>query len=548
MSFRDKLESKIAGAVQNFVSPPEFTLPDILFDRLLSTENAEKEEETYYENVPPSNNNKDGGERERAKQCNAPKSSKDKSTIQNNSKEYKIKGALKRHLLLSRDFVLSLSKTKKYFLGLKKIFKEYIDIIMSEHYKKVHSLSQAIKETTKSLDKHIEKVLEEENDDKIGASIKFTSTVIKFFMTIKNVIEHLKNIKDRFQNTFGDNGEEDLMSLVDWKNINSFEDIHRNVIGMMICFMKASSIVINESFKFLWDQVNILLMTSIIPAVVKGTMGFFGSMIKTLVTNKLKNAAVNIIATAISGTGIGFVGLMALNAAWEGAKMMGGITQADLHLRYSFSMLGAMAEGAKGNLTIAKSFKNLISKAEDTGKMNINLLNSDTRYDVPFLDDIYSFTPKNKEKPTYDEIIKFSSRLQEKVYYSKEGAFHGILYGKNSDEITLNYYNLLFTYISDFLRNNLVGKEFNNVINDSISNLIPENIIVQENNDILSDSVITAYDDSLREKLYEDEGNYIYRFDQMDKIFGEIISTKENIFSLTVKLKKSLINFNTSFS
>ena len=81
MSFRDKLESKIAGAVQNFVSPPEFTLPDILFDRLLSTENAEKEEESYYENESPSNNDKDGGERQWTKQSNAPKSSKDKNTI-----------------------------------------------------------------------------------------------------------------------------------------------------------------------------------------------------------------------------------------------------------------------------------------------------------------------------------------------------------------------------------------------------------------------------------------------------------------------------------
>ena len=419
---------------------------------------------------------------------------------------------------------------------------------MSEYYKKVYSLSRTVKETTKNIDKRIEKALEEENDDKIGASIKLISGAIKFFMTIKNFIEHLKNIKDRFQNTFGDNGEEDLMSLVDWKNVNSFEDIHRNLIGMMICYMKASSIVINESFKFLWDQVNILLMTSIIPAVVKGTMGFFGSMIKTLATNKLKNAAVNIIATAVSSTGVGFFGLMTLNAAWEGTKMMAGITQADLHLSYGFNMLGAMAEGANRNLIIAKSFKNLISKAEDVAEMNINLMNSDKRYNVPFLNDIYSFTPKNREKPTYDEIIEFSNRLQEKVYYSKEGAFHGILYGKNSDEITLNYYNLLFTYISDFLRNNLVGTEFNNIINNSISGFIPENIIVQENNDILSDSVITAYDDSLREKLYEDEGNYIYRFDQMDKIFGEIISTKENIFSLTVKLKKSLINFNASFS
>lgn len=547
MSFRDKLENKIAGAVQNFVSPPEFTLPDILFDRLLSTENAEKEEETYYEDVSPSDNSKEGGEKRWSRQRNAPKSSKDKDTLQNNAKEYKIKGELKRHLLLSRDFVLSLPKTKKYFLELKKIFKEYIDIIMSEYYKKVYSLSQAVKDTAKSLDKRIEKVLEEENNDKIGAGIKLISGAIKFFMTIKNVIEHLKNIKERFQNTFGGNGEEDIMSLVDWKNVNSFEDIHRNLVGMMICYMKASSIVINESFKFLWDQINILLMTSIIPAVVKGTMGFFGSMIKTLVTSKLKSAAIQLVAGAISSTGVGFLGLMALNAAWEGVKMMGGITQADLHLNYSFNMLGTMAEGAKGNLIVARSFKELISKAEDS-TMNLNLVNSDKRYDVPFLNDIYSFTPKNKEKPTYDEIIDFSNRLQEKVYYSKEGAFHGILYGKNSDEITLNYYNLLFTYISDFLRNNLVGAGFNGIINDSISNFIPENIIVQENNDILSSSVITAYDNSLREKLYEEEGNYIYKFDQMDKVFEEIISTKENISSLAVKLKKSLIDFNTPFS
>ena len=323
MSFRDKLESKIAGAVQNFVSPPEFTLPDILFDRLLSTENAEKEEETYYDNQDTSDNLKTGGERRVKKESNIPGSTKEKDTIQNNTKEYKIKGALKRHLILSRDFVFSLSSTKKYYKKLQSIFRDYIDVIMSEYYKKVSSLTSAVKEATKNFNKKIIDTLTNENEEKLSRGIKAASHFITLFSTIKNIVEHIKNIKERFEKTFSDDGiSENPMGLVDLKNINNFEDLHNTIVGIIISLMQASSIVLNESFKFLWDQINILILNKIMPAIIKGIFSLVGSLIETFIKSKLKSVALNVVATAISGTGIGFAAMCLLTAIWEGAKLI----------------------------------------------------------------------------------------------------------------------------------------------------------------------------------------------------------------------------------
>lgn len=195
MSFRDKLESKIAGAVQKFVAPPEFTLPDILFDRLLSTENAEKEEESYYDDISPSDSSKEGGEKRAAREKNAPTSEKDKHTLQNKSKEIKIKGAIRRHFILSRDFVLSLKNAKIYYKNLGTLFKNYIDIITNEYYKKANSLTDRIKDTAKKIDEEIENSIDKSFDkaaDKTKRRREFCRIIDKCFFNYKKFYKACK--------------------------------------------------------------------------------------------------------------------------------------------------------------------------------------------------------------------------------------------------------------------------------------------------------------------------------------------------------------------
>lgn len=203
-----------------------------------------------------------------------------------------------------------------------------------------------------------------------------------------------------------------------------------------------------------------------------------------------------------------------------------------------------MNEAITGNLSIAQAFEKTMEQSENVSELNLTMLKTESKFNIPFLNDIKTFTPVKKEKPSFDEIIEFSKRLQTNVYHSKEGAFYGILYANDENEIKLNYYNFLFTYISEFLRKNIVGEKFYKVLNDKTNNIKPEDIIVQENIDHLSESPITAYDDNLRERLAVKEGDYLYKINQKDFI----IKVKEEIELSFSSLYMTLSEYNKPFA
>lgn len=136
--------------------------------------------------------------------------------------------------------------------------------------------------------------------------------MINVFLTIRNFIKHVKNIKERFKEAFSEDGfERGPNALIDWGNVNNLDDVRRNIIGIMVSAMKASSIVINECFGFLWDQINIFLITKISTFVVNTLINWVQrklvDKLKKAIKNKVKKMALKFAARAALGAALGSV-------------------------------------------------------------------------------------------------------------------------------------------------------------------------------------------------------------------------------------------------
>lgn len=173
---------------------------------------------------------------------------------------------------------------------------------------------------------------------------------------------------------------------------------------------------------------------------------------------------------------------------------------ARLHLSYANDMLTMANTFLETDINVLKQFEEKIAITEGSaGSTSIEKRS----LDVPFLKNLYNFEAKNNARPNYKEILDFSSKIEQGVHYSKEAAFHGILYAANPDEIKLNYNNLVFTFILDSLKKNLVGIEFKKVLHEQLVGIENKKAIKQESTDALvkSSNPTVAYNENAKDEL-----------------------------------------------